>query len=141
LAAAMLTKAGHKVEVAADGLEAIEMAKAADYDLILMDVQMPRMNGVAATGVIRGLPAPKSTVPIVAMTANAMEGDRETLIAAGMNDYISKPFSMAQLTGLVDVWQQQLVRPDDIAPDDIAPEHIAPDHIAPNHIAPNHIAR
>jgi CheY-like chemotaxis protein len=112
LAAAMLTKAGHTVDVAADGQEAIEMAKAADYGLILMDVQMPRMNGLAATGVIRGLPAPKSCVPIVAMTANAMEGDRETLIAAGMNDYISKPFSMVQLTGLVDAWQHG---PDHIA--------------------------
>jgi signal transduction histidine kinase/CheY-like chemotaxis protein len=156
LAAAMLTKAGHTVELAADGLEAVEMAKAADYDLILMDVQMPRMNGVAATGVIRALPAPKSTVPIVAMTANAMDGDRQTLIAAGMNDYISKPFSMVQLTALVDAWQQRLVRPDHMAPDHMAPGHMAPEHIArdhmaldhmthehiaPDHIVPDHIAR
>jgi hypothetical protein len=110
LAAGMLGKAGYAVEVAGDGLQAIEMIKVSDYDLVLMDVQMPRMNGVAATAVIRGMPGRKSSVPIIAMTANAMEGDRETLIAGGMNDYISKPFSLIQLTGLVDAWQQRLVR-------------------------------
>jgi signal transduction histidine kinase/CheY-like chemotaxis protein len=110
LAAAILGKAGHAVGVANDGLDAVEMIKGADYDLVLLDVQMPRMNGIAATAVIRGLPGPKSTVPIIAMTANAMEGDRETLIAAGMNDYISKPFSAPQLTELVGKWQQR-VRP------------------------------
>jgi CheY-like chemotaxis protein len=110
LAAAMLTKSGYTVEVAGDGVQAIEMIKATRYDLVLMDVQMPRMNGVAAAAVIRGLPRPQADVPIVAMTANAMEGDRETLIAAGMNDYISKPFTLVQLTGLVDSWQRRLVR-------------------------------
>jgi two-component system sensor histidine kinase/response regulator len=110
LAAAMLTKSGYAVEVAGDGVQAIEMIRAVRYDLVLMDVQMPRMNGVAATAVIRGLPGSLGDVPIVAMTANAMEGDREALIAAGMNDYISKPFTLMQLTGLVDAWQRRLVR-------------------------------
>jgi hypothetical protein len=107
LAAAMLGKAGHLVEVAADGRDAVEMIKSADYDLVLMDVQMPHMNGVAATAVIRGLPGRKSTVPIIAMTANAMDGDREALIAAGMDDYLSKPFSLVQLTGLATAWQER----------------------------------
>jgi signal transduction histidine kinase/CheY-like chemotaxis protein len=109
VAAAMLTKAGHEVEAAADGLEAVEKIKTGDYDIVLMDVQMPKMNGIAATAVIRGLPGPKSAVRIVAMTANAMDGDRETLIAAGMDEYIAKPFSLRQLTLLVETWQQ---RPD-----------------------------
>ncbi|HEY4040824.1 MAG TPA: response regulator [Rhodopila sp.] len=109
LAVAMLTTAGHVVEVAADGLGAIEMIKSADYDLVLMDVQMPKMNGVAATAAIRGLPGAKSAVPIIAMTANAMEGDRENLIAAGMNGYISQPFTLVQLTELVNRWQKHRV--------------------------------
>lgn len=101
VAAAMLTKAGHIVDLAADGLEAVEKLKTNDYDIVLMDVQMPKMNGIAATRAIRGLPGRKSSTWIVAMTANAMEGDRETLLAAGMDDYISKPFSLVQLVGLV----------------------------------------
>lgn len=107
VAAAMLTRAGHIVELAGDGLEAVERVKSADYDLVLMDVQMPKMNGIAATAIIRALPGRKSSVWIVAMTANAMEGDRETLLAAGMDDYISKPFSLTQLVGLVDSGYQQ----------------------------------
>jgi CheY-like chemotaxis protein len=109
LAAAMLAKAGHQVEVAADGQEAVDKMNAADYDLVLMDVQMPRMNGIAATAIIRTLPGWKSAVPIIAMTANALDGDRQSLIAAGMNDYIAKPFSLADLTGLVAKWEQRRV--------------------------------
>jgi two-component system sensor histidine kinase/response regulator len=115
LAAAMLAKAGYTADVARDGSEAVEMIKSGDYDLVLMDVQMPRMNGIAATAVIRGLGGRAASVPIVAMTANAMEGDRESLIAAGMNDYISKPFSLVQLTGLVDAWRDRVGQQDHIA--------------------------
>ena len=115
LAAAMLAKAGCSVEVAGDGPDAIEMVKAGDYDLVLMDVQMPRMNGIAATSAIRALGGSAASVPIVAMTANAMEGDRESLIAAGMSDYISKPFSLAGLTSLVDAWRQKVGQRDHIA--------------------------
>jgi hypothetical protein len=110
LAAAMLAKAGYAADVVGDGSEAVEMIMTGDYDLILMDVQMPRMNGIAATAMIRGLGGRAASVPIIAMTANAMEGDRESLIAAGMNDYISKPFSLAQLTGLVDTWRHRIGR-------------------------------
>jgi signal transduction histidine kinase/CheY-like chemotaxis protein len=115
LAAAMLVKGGYIVDVASDGAEAVEMIKAGEYNLVLMDVQMPRMNGIAATAVIRDLGARAAAVPIVAMTANATEGDRETLIAAGMDDYISKPFSLVQLTSLVDSWQTRLALRDHIA--------------------------
>lgn len=108
LAAAMLRKAGHTVESADDGLQAVAMIKDGEYDLVLMDVQMPRMNGIAATAAIRKLSGAEADVPIVAMTANAMDGDRETLLAAGMDDYISKPFSLIQLTDLADRWRQRL---------------------------------
>ena len=107
LAAAMLSKSGYQVDVAADGQDAIERIETAIYDLVLMDVQMPRLNGIAATAVIRALPGAKSAVPIIAMTANAMDGDRDALIAAGMNDYISKPFSMSELIDIVALWQRR----------------------------------
>jgi CheY-like chemotaxis protein len=61
------------------------------YDLVLMDVQMPRMDGYTATGAIRNLPHPISDVPIIAMTANALEGDREACLNAGMDGYVAKP--------------------------------------------------
>jgi CheY-like chemotaxis protein len=73
------------------------------------------MNGAAATAVIRTLPGRAAAVPIIAMTANAMEGDREALLAAGMNDYISKPFSLIQLTALADAWRERLRQPSYIA--------------------------
>ncbi len=104
----MLSKLGHHVDVANDGVEAVGKVTAFHYDVIFMDIQMPRMNGIDATAAIRALSGPKSEVPIIAMTANAMEGDRETLMAAGMDDYISKPFSMAQLTDTIEVWRMRL---------------------------------
>jgi CheY-like chemotaxis protein len=73
-----------------------------------MDVQMPGMNGLDATAAIRALGGSRLTMPIVAMTANAMDGDRETLLAAGMSDYISKPFSMSQLAAMMDTWRHRL---------------------------------
>jgi CheY-like chemotaxis protein len=91
LAVMMLGKAGYTVEVACNGKEAVAaFAKAPDaYDLIFMDVQMPEMDGKAATQTLRRLGFDK--IPIVAMTAHAMKGDREMCIEAGMNDYITKP--------------------------------------------------
>jgi signal transduction histidine kinase/DNA-binding response OmpR family regulator len=110
VAAGMLGRLGHRVEIATDGVEAIGSVTASDYDIIFMDVQMPRMNGIEATAAIRALGGAKSAVPIVAMTANAMEGDRETLLAEGMDDYISKPFSFEKLSALMQAWGPRLGR-------------------------------
>ena len=90
-AVALLRKAGHEVEVADNGHKAVDAIVRGDFDVVLMDIQMPDLDGVEATKQIRKLPKPKSAVPIIAMTANAMTGAREEYLAAGMDDYISKP--------------------------------------------------
>ncbi|MCA9449772.1 MAG: response regulator, partial [Candidatus Omnitrophica bacterium] len=92
VAVRMLEKLGCKVDVAANGKEAVELVRVFRYDLILMDCQMPELDGYQATREIRrmqneGMP----NIPIVAMTANAMQGDREKCLSAGMDDYLSKP--------------------------------------------------
>ncbi|WP_156902509.1 PAS domain S-box protein [Desulfomicrobium escambiense] len=100
----VLEKAGHLVTRAGDGAEAVETLRREDFDLVLMDVQLPVMDGVKATGVIRrdaSLGA-KSRIPVVAMTAYAMSGDREKFLAAGMDDYIAKPVSQAELLAVLD---------------------------------------
>ncbi len=87
----LLTKAGHSVEVAENGHQAVDAVRRADFDIVLMDIQMPELDGIGATRQIRALPEPKRSIPIFAMTANAMVGAREEYLAAGMDDYISKP--------------------------------------------------
>ncbi|CAN0455388.1 unnamed protein product, partial [Laminaria digitata] len=91
VAMAMLSKGGHEIDIANDGVEALMMASRKQYDVVLMDVQMPNMSGIDATQKIRRLPGPNADIPIIAMTANAMVGDREAYLAAGMDDYVSKP--------------------------------------------------
>lgn len=86
------------IDIAFNGKEALDKFGKSKYDLILMDIQMPVMNGIVATKKIRELEAATSThVPIIAITANALSGDKETCLAAGMNDYISKPFQIDSL--------------------------------------------
>src|SRR5579862_7363715 len=98
----ILTKAGHRVEVVASGREAVSAVQAAPYDIVLMDIQMADLDGIAATAQIRALPAPARDVPIIAMTANALAGAREEYLAAGMNDYVSKPFNPPDLIATID---------------------------------------
>jgi CheY-like chemotaxis protein/HPt (histidine-containing phosphotransfer) domain-containing protein len=93
VARTLLESAGYAVECALDGLQAVEAAKNRSFDVILMDMQMPRMNGIEAARVIRSLPPPACKIPIVAMTANAMREDKEACIAAGMVEFISKPIN------------------------------------------------
>jgi CheY-like chemotaxis protein len=92
LAVGLLQKHGHHVDVVADGRAAVEAVTAGSYDLVLMDVQMPDMDGLEATRAIRERErAEGGHLPIVAMTAHAMKGDRERCLEAGMDDYVSKP--------------------------------------------------
>ena len=98
LAVRLLEKRGHHVQVANDGREALEKLKAADFDLVLMDVQMPVMGGFEATAAVREME--KGTgrhIPIVALTAHAMTGDRELCLAAGMDGYVPKPIRSEEL--------------------------------------------
>lgn len=96
----LLEKAGHTVFLAENGRQALDMLAANDINCILMDVQMPVMNGVEATRIIRNSPAlgPKQNIPIIALTAYAMEGDKETFLAAGMNGYVAKPATLEEMT-------------------------------------------
>ena len=94
----LLEKSGHSVAVAHNGQEALEMHEANDFDLILMDVSMPVMDGIEACQRIRGSDNPhKRDIPIIALTAYAMAGDKEKFLAAGMNDYIAKPAQAEEL--------------------------------------------
>ena len=105
LAVAMLTKAGYSVTVANNGLEGVNAVKQGNYSLVLMDVQMPEMDGITATKEIRAYEdGGQSYTPIVAMTAHAMKGDRERCISAGMDDYISKPIDPPTLFETVEKW-------------------------------------
>ena len=98
VAVRMLSKRGHKVVVAGNGKEAVEAFESQSFDMILMDVQMPEMDGFEATAVIRRKEKAKGTqIPIIAMTAHAMKGDRERCMNAGMDDYISKPIAIDEL--------------------------------------------
>jgi PAS domain S-box-containing protein len=100
----LLAKAGYAVHVVGDGQEAVEAYAAAPdrYDIILMDVQMPRLNGLDATKALRAQGF--QSVPIIAMTANAMQGDRERYLAAGMNDYIAKPIRREIVFAVLSAW-------------------------------------
>jgi signal transduction histidine kinase/DNA-binding response OmpR family regulator len=96
-ALALLSRHGHTVHIAENGQQAVDEVRSRDYDIVLMDVQMPDIDGVQATALIRALPSPKATIPIIAMTAHALTGVREEMLEAGMNDYISKPINPALL--------------------------------------------
>jgi signal transduction histidine kinase/DNA-binding response OmpR family regulator len=101
LATAMLSRAGHEVDVAADGLEAVEAVRAKAYDLILMDIQMPRMDGLTATRLIRDMPTAAARTPILAMTANVLPEQVREFLAAGMDGHVAKPVRQAELHAAV----------------------------------------
>ena len=94
----VLEELGWQIDCAGDGQEAVDKVAAQEYQMILMDMQMPVLNGVEATRIIRQLPG-RQNVPIVAMTANAFSEDRAACLSAGMNDFISKPVDPAKLFG------------------------------------------
>ncbi len=102
IATKMLEKLGCQVDVAANGQEAVEMLRMLPYDVVFMDCQMPEMDGFEATRIIRRKEETSDVhVPIIAMTANAMAGDRERCLEAGMDDYLSKPVRPVELQRVV----------------------------------------
>jgi two-component system sensor histidine kinase/response regulator len=113
VAKAMLRKRGHRVDIVGNGREAVEAVRNSRYDLVLMDIQMPEMDGFAATAAIRELPS-CADLPIFALTAHAMAGERERCIAQGMNGYLSKPFKGHELYALVEGFSAPI--PESVAP-------------------------
>src|SRR5207244_1667506 len=100
-ATAMLEKRGHQVEVVGNGREAADAVGARDYDLVLMDIQMPEMDGFAARAAIRALPRGR-TIPIIALTAHALSGERERCLERGMTGYLAKPFKAHDLFAVIE---------------------------------------
>jgi len=102
---ARLEKLGYQVEVASNGREAVEAVERSDFGLVLMDIQMPEMDGIAATRIIRSMSvAAKANTPIIALTANAMKSDEEEYLAAGMNGYLTKPIDRDSLINTLQHW-------------------------------------
>ena len=98
---AMLAHLGHSCEVACDGLEVLAKVTASTYDLVLMDIQMPNLDGMAAARRIRALDSSVAHIPIIALTANAMVEDRDAYLEAGMNDHVSKPVEAKELAAAI----------------------------------------
>ena len=98
---ALLRRMGHAVHLVGNGRQAVEAVRHGEYDLVLMDLQMPGMDGIEATHAIRALEGPRSSLPIIAMTANAFEDTRQACLAAGMDDYVAKPIDVAQLAAAI----------------------------------------
>jgi len=99
-----LKKLGYRADVAKNGREALNAVAAHKYDLILMDCIMPEMDGFEATRLLRSADGHAAHVPVIAMTANAFAEDREACLAAGMNDYLSKPVREAELADKLERW-------------------------------------
>jgi two-component system, sensor histidine kinase and response regulator len=104
LATTILERMGHSATVAEDGAEAVALCAQQPFDLVLMDMQMPRLDGLQATALIRCQGPAQLRLPIVALTANALNGDRERCLAAGMDDYLAKPFDAKQLAAKLERW-------------------------------------
>jgi PAS domain S-box-containing protein len=131
VALGILRKLGLRADAVGDGAEALELLKSLPYDLVLMDMQMPEMDGLEATRIIRN---PQSAVlnhqvPVVAMTANAMRGDRERCLKAGMNDYITKPVSSQALVEALNSWLPSNLRetPPDVSAGGISAGELPPE--------------
>lgn len=96
------------MELARNGAEAVEKVLSGGFDLVLMDMQMPEVDGLEGTRRIRALDGDLARIPIVAMTANAMKGDRKICLDAGMDDYLTKPITRSELVGVLERWSRRL---------------------------------
>lgn len=101
----VLRQLGHQAMEAESGTEALKVLDSEKFDLILMDIQMPEMDGLETTRRIRGLSTEASQTPIIACTANAMSGDKRRFIESGMNDYLSKPVDRNSLKAVIAKWR------------------------------------
>jgi CheY-like chemotaxis protein/HPt (histidine-containing phosphotransfer) domain-containing protein len=128
----MLEALGLTVDIADNGRQAIDRVAADRYDLVLMDCQMPEMDGFAATAEIRRREKGSDQhLPIVALTANALDGDREICVAAGMDDYLAKPFAREQLAATLLRWLREPAAASARATQEPPPAHPArPEHVA-----------
>jgi CheY-like chemotaxis protein/HPt (histidine-containing phosphotransfer) domain-containing protein len=109
LAVAILEKRGYDVSVADNGREAVDLVRHSEFDVVLMDVQMPELDGFEATAMLRAAEAETTKrLPIIAVTAHAMEGDRQRCLEAGMDDYVSKPIDPDKLEAAIQRWTGQL---------------------------------
>jgi signal transduction histidine kinase/CheY-like chemotaxis protein len=111
VAADNLSMLGYRVDIARNGLEAIRLATTKPYQAILMDCQMPTMDGYTATAQIRGQEQPGQHIPIIAMTAGALAEDKRRCLAAGMDDYLTKPIDPAELHAALSRWTRKTVTP------------------------------
>ncbi len=118
VALAILARLGYRADAVANGLEAVSALCRVPYDLVLMDCQMPEMDGYEATRAVRakGSPVLNSAIPIIAMTANAMQGDRERCLESGMNDYLTKPISTKTLAECLSLHLAALATPNETPP-------------------------
>src|SRR5690606_6556507 len=108
VATRMLNRLGYRPDIAANGNEAVDAVKNIKYDIVLMDILMPELDGLEASKIIKKEVAPENKPVLIAMTANAMVGDRENYIQAGMDDYISKPVSIEAIKMLLEKWSANI---------------------------------
>jgi two-component system, sensor histidine kinase and response regulator len=107
VAVRLLKKLGLTADVVNNGQEAVQAVAKSQYDCVLMDCQMPEMDGFQATAAIRAMDGPRARTLVFAMTANAMEGDRERCLVAGMDDYISKPVKLEEFAAMLTRWARR----------------------------------
>jgi CheY-like chemotaxis protein/HPt (histidine-containing phosphotransfer) domain-containing protein len=115
VAVGLVERLGHVADVAADGREAIEAVRNLPYNLVFMDIQMPEMDGYEATKAIRAMALPTSRIPIVAMTANALQGDMEKCLAAGMDGYLAKPVDPLKVEDAINRFYPPSTEPVDVS--------------------------
>jgi PAS domain S-box-containing protein len=109
VASRMLQRIGYNTDIASNGKEAVEAVESINYDLVFMDISMPEMDGLTACSIIRSNKKLKKQPIIIAMTANAMSGDRENYLKIGMDDYISKPVNLDELRKIINKWSDKII--------------------------------